>query len=87
MQDFFDFLLWLGFTMISAAGFGFSSAIKAVELTGLEFMTLGLCTSIACGSAACLVFRCVGRRIAGMSSRMGRASPMSNASLFSYFKA
>jgi len=87
MQDFFDFLLWLGFTMISAAGFGFSSAIKAVELTGLEFMTLGLCTSIACGSAAFLVFRCVGRRIAGMSSRMGRAIPMSNASLFSYFKA
>ena len=75
MQDFFDFLLWLGFTMISAAGFGFSSAIKAVELTGLEFMTLGLCASIACGSAAFLVFRCVGRRIGGMSSRMGKGEP------------
>lgn len=72
MQDIFDFLSWLGFTMISAAGFGFSSAIKSVELTGLEFMTLGLCVSIACGSGAFLVFRRVGRRIAGMSGRMGK---------------
>ncbi len=75
MQDFFDFLSWLGFTMISAAGFGFSSVIKSVEFTGLEFMTLGVCVSIACGSSAFLVFRCVGRRIAGMSSRMGKGEP------------
>jgi len=75
MQDIFDFLSWLGFTMISAAGFGFSSAFKSVELTGLEFMTLGLCVSIACGSGAFLVFRCVGRRIARISSRIGKGGP------------
>ena len=72
MQDFLDFLSWLGFTMISAAGFGFSSAIKTVELSGLEFMTLGLCVSVACGSGAFLVFRLVGRRVTQMSSRIGK---------------
>jgi len=72
MQDFLDFLSWLGFTMISAAGFGFSSAIKLVELSGLEFMTLGLCVSVACGSGAFLVFRRLGRRVARMSSRIGK---------------
>ena len=72
MQDFLDFLSWLGFTIISAAGFGFSSAIKSVELTGLEFMTLGLCVSVACGSSAFLVFRRLARRVARMSSRIGK---------------
>ncbi len=72
MQDFLDFLSWLGFTMISAAGFGLSSVTKSVESTGLEFMTLGLCVSIACGSGAFLAFRLAGQRVARMPSRIGK---------------
>ena len=68
MQDFFDFLSWLGFTTLTAAVFGFSDLIGSTGLSALELMTLGLCVSIAGGSGAFLFCRWAGRRTAYLSS-------------------
>ena len=73
MQDFFDFLSWLGFTTLAAAVFGFSDVIGSTGLAGLELMTLGLCVSIAGGSGVFLLSRWVGRRTAYLSSGVGKS--------------
>ena len=70
MQDFLDFLSWLGFTIVAAAVFGFSDVVGATGLTGSELMTLGLCVSFACGSSGFLLCRWVGRGAADLSSRI-----------------
>ncbi len=57
MQDFLDFLSWLGFTILAAAVFGFSGVLGTTGLTGPELMTLGLCVSFAGGSSAFLLCR------------------------------
>ena len=68
MQDFFDFLSWLGFTTLTAVVFGFSDLIGLNGLAVLELMTLGLCVSIAGGSGLFLLCRWVASRNADLSS-------------------
>ena len=61
MQDFLDFLSWLGFTILAAAIFGFSDVVGSTGLTGPELMTLGLCASLAGGSIGFLLCHWVAR--------------------------
>ena len=68
MQDFFDFLSWLGFTTLTAAVFGLSDLIGSTGLSALELMTLGLCVSIAGGSGLFLFCRWVASRNPDLSS-------------------
>ena len=68
MQDFFDFLSWLGFTTLTAAVFGYNDLIGSTGLAPLELMTLGLCVSIAGGSGLFLLCRWVASRNADLSS-------------------
>ena len=68
MQDFFDFLSWLGFTTLTAAAFGYSDLIGSTGLAAIELMTLGLCVSIAGGSGLFLLCRWVASRNADLSS-------------------
>ena len=70
MQDFLDFLSWLGFTIVAAAVFGFSDVVGATGLTGSELMTLGLCVSFVCGSSGFLLYRWAGSGAADLSSRI-----------------
>ena len=72
MQDFFDFLSWLGFTTLTAAVFGFTNLIGPTGLAALEFMTLGLCVSIAGGSGLFLFCRWVASRNTDLSSGIGK---------------
>ena len=72
MQDFLDFLSWLGFTTLAAAVFGFSGVVGTTGLTGPELMTLGLCVSFAGGSSAFLLCRGLGRRAIHLSNRIGQ---------------
>ena len=72
MQDFFDFLSWLGFTTLTAAVFGFSDLIGSTGLAVLELMTLGLCGSIAGGSGLFLFCRWVASRNTDLSSGIGK---------------
>ena len=74
MQDFLDFLLWLGFTIFAATVFGFSDVVGATGLTGAELMTLGLCASFAGGSSAFLLCRSAGRGAADLSSRIRQSA-------------
>ena len=71
MQDFFDVLSWLGFTLLAAAVFGFNDVIGSLGLTGLEFLTLGLCVSLSGGSGVFLFCRWVGGQAAQLSSWVG----------------
>ena len=73
MQDFLDFLSWLGFTILAAAVFGFSGVLGTTGLTGPELMTLGLCVSFAGGSSAFLLCRGLGRRATHLSSWIGQS--------------
>ena len=68
MQDFLDFLSWLGFTILAAAVFGFSDVVGSTGLTGPELMTLGLCASFTGGSVVFLLCRWVARGAAPLSS-------------------
>ena len=72
MQDFFDFLSWLGFTTLTAVVFGFSDLIGLNGLAVLELMTLGLCVSIAGGSGLFLFCRWVASRNTDLSSGIGK---------------
>ena len=72
MQDFFDFLSWLGFTSLTAAVFGFSDLIGSTGLSALELMTLGLCVSISAGSGLFLFCRWVVSRNTDLSSGIGK---------------
>ena len=74
MQDFLDFLSWLGFTILTAAVFGFSGVLGTTDLTGPELMTLGLCVSFAGGSSAFLLCRGLGRRAIHLSSWIGQSA-------------
>ena len=74
MQDFLDFLSWLGFTILAAAVFGFSGVLGTTGLTGPELMTLGLCVSFAGGSSAFLLCRGLGRRATQLSSWIGQSA-------------
>ena len=68
MQDFLDFLSWLGFTILAAAVFGLSDVVESNGLTGPELMTLGLCASLAGGSIGFLLCRWVARGAAPLSN-------------------
>ncbi|MBE30002.1 MAG: hypothetical protein CL401_01980 [Acidiferrobacteraceae bacterium] len=70
MQDFLDFLSWLGFTILAAAVFGLSDVVESNGLTGPELMTLGLCASFAGGSSGFLLCRWVARGAAPLSTRI-----------------
>ena len=69
MQDFLDFLSWLGFTILAAAVFGFSGVLGTTALTGPE-----LCVSFAGGSSAFLLCRGLGRRATQLSSWIGQSA-------------
>ena len=74
MQDFLDFLSWLGFTILTAVVFGFSGVLGTTDLTGPELMTLGLCVSFAGGSSAFLLCRGLSRRATQLSSWIGQSA-------------
>ncbi|HCX87139.1 MAG TPA: hypothetical protein DG761_03870 [Gammaproteobacteria bacterium] len=66
MRDFIDFLMWSGFTLISAGGFSQWSGVYVEGLDGPELMALGLCASVVGGSGALLMLRGLFRVAVGL---------------------
>jgi len=77
MRDFIDFLLWFGFTLVSAAAFTKWGGVYVEGLDGPELMALGLCTSIIGGSGAFLMIQGLLRTEVGLSLLSKRLSDRS----------